>query len=89
MREAMAESEGKRAADVQPVTVDLGDRVGVMRPIGTLEMCTSCHGPADEVKARLGDALATAYPEDRATGFGVGDLRGWMWAEVPKRSAAP
>jgi hypothetical protein len=84
MNDAVAASEGKRAADAQPVTVDLGDRVGVMRPIGTIEMCTACHGPAREVKARLGDALARAYPDDRATGFAVGDLRGWMWAEVPK-----
>ena len=84
MNDAMRASEGKRAADVHPVTVDLDDRVGVMRPIGTIEMCTACHGAAEEVKAHLGDALARAYPDDRATGFAVGDLRGWMWAEVPK-----
>ena len=29
-------------------------------------------------------ALAASYPQDQATGFGAGDLRGWMWAEVPK-----
>jgi hypothetical protein len=84
MAAAVVAGEGKKAAEVQPVVVDLGDRVGVMRPIGTIEMCTSCHGPADEVAARLGSKLATAYPQDRATGFAVGDLRGWMWAEVPK-----
>jgi hypothetical protein len=90
MAAAVVAGEGRKASEVQAVVVDLGDRVGVMRPIGTMEMCTSCHGPADEVKARLGGALATAYPEDRATGFAVGDLRGWMWAEVPKdASGAP
>jgi hypothetical protein len=65
-------------------TVDLGDRVGVLRPIGTAETCTRCHGAEDEVRRNIGATLATAYPEDRATGFAPGDLRGWMWAEVPK-----
>jgi hypothetical protein len=36
------------------------------------------------VRKNLGAALAGAYPQDRATGFAPGDLRGWMWAEVPK-----
>jgi hypothetical protein len=36
------------------------------------------------VRQRIGATLAVAYPGDRATGFAPGDLRGWMWAEVPK-----
>jgi hypothetical protein len=28
-------------------------------------------------------ALAARYPDDRATGFAPGDLRGWFWVEVP------
>ena len=45
-----------------------------MKAIGTQPLCTVCHGAAiaPEVAARL-DAL---YPEDRARGFEVGDIRG-------------
>ena len=75
---------GVKAAAERIRVVDLGERVGVLRPIGTVEMCMRCHGPADVVRRSLGDALAKVYPQDRATGFSPGDLRGWMWAEVPK-----
>ena len=77
-------SSGVQAAAEKLRVVDLGDRVGVLRPIGTAEACTRCHGPAEEVRRNIGATLAGAYPQDRATGFAPGDLRGWMWAEVPK-----
>jgi hypothetical protein len=75
---------GAKASAEKLRTVDLGDRVGVLRPIGTAETCTKCHGAEDEVRRNIGATLAAAYPEDHATGFAPGDLRGWMWAEVPK-----
>ena len=77
-------SAGAKAAAGQIRVVDLGERVGVLRPIGTADLCTRCHGAADEVRRSIGSTLAAAYPEDRAIGFATGDLRGWMWAEVPK-----
>lgn len=73
-----------RAADAAPVNVDLGDRVGVLRPIATMEMCTACHGDAAAVEKSLGTVLQKAYPDDKAVGFAVGDLRGWMWAEAKR-----
>jgi hypothetical protein len=79
-------SAGVKASTETLRTVDLGDRVGVLRPIGTAETCTRCHGAADEVRRNIGVILASAYPQDLATGFAPGDLRGWMWAEVPKGS---
>jgi hypothetical protein len=80
-RAIVAQSEGLSADAAEPHVVDLGDRIGVLRPIGTLDMCTQCHGSA--LDPELEAKLAELYPEDRATGFEVGDLRGWMWAEVP------
>ena len=80
----MEGSDGAKAAAATLRVVDIGDRVGVLRPIGTADLCTRCHGPAEVVRRNLGDALQQAYPQDRATGFTLGDLRGWMWAEVPK-----
>ena len=29
--------------------------------------------------------IRASYPGDQATGFQVGQVRGWIWAEVPKR----
>lgn len=75
---------GRQAADVEPQVIDLGDRFGVLRPIGTADMCLRCHGASDAVKRDVGDLLSKSYPSDQAVGFAVGDLRGWGWAEVPK-----
>ena len=77
-------SAGVKVSAERLRTIDLGGRVGVLRPIGTAETCTRCHGREEEVRRNIGGTLATAYPGDRATGFAPGDLRGWFWAEVPK-----
>lgn len=71
-------------AEARALVVDLGEKVGVLRPIATLGMCTACHGPAEQLAPDIRETLAALYPGDQATGFREGDLRGWMWAEVPK-----
>ena len=83
-REIVESHAGKKAADAQSYVADLGDRVGVLRPIGTIGMCGSCHGGDEALDLLAREKIAAAYPQDQATGFGVGDLRGWMWAEAPK-----
>jgi mono/diheme cytochrome c family protein len=75
---------------VRAETVDLGDRVGVLRPIATAAPCLQCHGPSDSVSPETAAFLSTAYPGDRAVGFAEGDLRGFFWAEAPlARPAGP
>ena len=45
-----------------------------MRPILTGEMCLGCHGPA--VPQDIKQEIARSYPDDKATGFNLGELRG-------------
>lgn len=78
------ESREKRAADVSPVVLDLGDRVGVLRPIAVGSLCLACHGGPERIAPAVQAALEAAYPADQATGFGEGDLRGFFWAEARK-----
>ena len=40
---------GRQAKSVDGFVVDLGDRVGVLRPIAERPMCAGCHGPADKL----------------------------------------
>ena len=48
-------------------------------PIVLKAACISCHGhPESQVKTETLSALAEAYPNDKATGFEEGDLRG-LW----------
>lgn len=58
-------------------------RLGVLLPILLKDRCLTCHGPADAIPAKIRSALRTRYPDDQATGFAEGDLRGWFWVEVP------
>ena len=76
------QAAGTKTSDAEPHIIDLGDRMGVLKPINTLGLCTNCHG--NDIAPDVGRTLADAYPEDRAVGFEAGDLRGWMWAEVSK-----
>ena len=84
-RPIVEESAGKTTSAVEPHVLDLGDKVGVLKPINTLGLCANCHGKVEEIDAEVKESLAEFYPTDRAVGFSVGDLRGWMWAEISKR----
>ena len=74
--------EARKAAGEDPAGIDHAEFVvregkrtfRYMKAIGTRAVCTVCHGTgiAPEVAA----ALDAFYPEDRARGFEVGDIRG-------------
>ena len=69
---------------VEGFAVDLGDKVGVLRPIVERPMCAGCHGPAEQLHPAVKLALTERYPADRAVGFVDGEIRGWFWVEMPK-----
>jgi len=77
---------GKQARSVEGFAVDLGDKVGVLRPIAERAMCAGCHGPAEALSPAVRSVLADRYPVDRAVGFKEGEIRGWFWVEMPKRT---
>jgi len=53
-----------------------GDSVIVHHPILLQEGCVACHGKPDTFAPEVAQALQTLYPNDEATGFAVGQLRG-------------
>jgi len=57
--------------------------LGLLSPIRVAGSCLRCHGEPDALAEGVPEALSRLYPEDRATGFREGDLRGWFWIEVP------
>lgn len=76
---------GRRAREVEGFAVDLGDKVGVLRPISQRPICANCHGPVDRLSPGVRAVLADRYPADKAVGFTEGEIRGWFWVEMPKR----
>lgn len=57
--------------------------VGYVEPIYVQPLCVTCHGEtiAPELQATIDDL----YPDDQATGYAPGDLRGVFWVELPRR----
>ena len=80
----LAEFERRLAAGERPETVDVHatvDEHGVptqryMKAIVTAPLCVACHGDPAAQSPELRAKLAERYPDDRATGYAVGDLRG-------------
>lgn len=58
-----------------------GVALRMMRGIATEPVCLTCHGA--EVAPEVRQTILARYPDDGATGFAVGDLRGALWVEVP------
>jgi hypothetical protein len=55
-----------------------GDTVHFFRPIKLMPFCANCHGHKDQLQPDVLAKLNELYPNDRATGYSPGDLRG-MW----------
>ena len=80
----VTENAGRRVRDVPGFVVDLGDKVGVLRPIAQRPMCAACHGAPDRIEPPVRAELRDRYPRDQAVGFAPGEIRGWFWVEMPK-----
>lgn len=81
---AWLEAQGERKAEgVLPHKEVADGHARVVFPIAIEGPCVACHGPAEQIPAEVREVLASRYPQDAATGYAVGDLRGALWAEVP------
>jgi hypothetical protein len=52
-----------------------------IKPIPTQGLCLTCHGTS--ISAEVSTKLSELYPEDKAIGFKLGDLRGAFIASKP------
>ncbi len=80
-------AQGERPFDgvdpqVSTATVEGVEVVRVVAPIQVEAPCLVCHGPDESRPPELSAAIAERYPEDKATGYALGDLRGAIWAEA-------
>jgi hypothetical protein len=57
-----------------------GDTILYNNPIKTPSvLCLNCHGTPDQISEEVRTILQNEYPDDKATGYKLGDLRG-MWS---------
>lgn len=79
-RKANGESpEGMSYAAV--VDTEDGKTYRYMQAIPTQQVCLACHGK--DLPPDLVEAIDTAYPEDEARGYSVGDIRGAFTLSKP------
>jgi hypothetical protein len=73
-------SQGEKAADIEYWQVaDNGHGKSELRyakAIAVQPQCLSCHGSAQDIAAPLAEKLRIEYPNDQATGYSAGQLRG-------------
>ncbi|MDX9993926.1 MAG: DUF3365 domain-containing protein [Rhodocyclaceae bacterium] len=87
----LQEFEQRLAAGEKPTDIDKGEVVTVdgqkmyryMKALPTQELCLNCHGTSDKVKPDVQAKLKELYPEDKATGYGLKQLRGAITAKKP------
>ncbi len=66
--------------DYEPITEVTHDEVKFYYPIMTNSMCLQCHGdPNIDIKPEVIVSLSNLYPEDKATGYDVNEVRG-IWS---------
>ena len=67
--ETFADSDKREHLETTP-----SGAVRYMKAIPTGPVCLTCHG--EEIAPEVEESLRTAYPHDRALGYGLGDIRG-------------
>jgi hypothetical protein len=53
-----------------------------MRPLVAIPLCLVCHGPKENIPSEIKAILVEKYPDDRATGFLLGDVRGAISVKI-------
>lgn len=68
-----------------PLDEAMADGSAVIRlPITVSQpLCLQCHGSASDVAAETRKAILAVYPDDKATGYALNDLRGIWRITVP------
>lgn len=82
-------AKGEKAADLVSAEVVEDHGVKVFRfikAIPTGEICLTCHGVA--IAPELKQKISQLYPNDQATGFKLGDMRGAFTLKRPLDTAA-
>ncbi len=63
-----------------PIVIELDNKVKVFYPIKTNTMCLQCHGePNETIEKSTLKRLAILYPNDKAIGYDINEVRG-IWS---------
>jgi len=72
-----------KAEHWEVVTEDGQESLRYLKPLVTGALCLTCHGDRATMAPAVTEALGEHYPDDRGTGFDVGDVRGAITIRIP------
>ncbi|HNJ67193.1 MAG TPA: DUF3365 domain-containing protein [Turneriella sp.] len=71
------------SGQIKPAFYQAEGRFYTMHPIRVAQpLCLSCHGDAATLDKKAAAEVAKLYPQDKATGYKLGDLRGAFITEM-------
>ena len=90
-RAALEDFDRRQAAGELPITLEKGELVSeggqqvyrYVKALPTQELCLNCHGTAERISAPVKAKLAELYPEDKAVGYGLAQIRGAITLKKP------
>ena len=90
-RAALEEFDKRRAAGENGAMIEKaeivseGDKrvVRYMKALPTQPLCLNCHGTEDKLSPEVKAKLTGLYPQDKATGYGEGQIRGALTVKRP------
>lgn len=69
--------------EIRPVVFKRDEKIFTMHPIKISQpLCLSCHGEAGSLDGKAAAEIKKLYPQDKATGYKMGDLRGAFVTEI-------
>jgi len=84
---ALEDFDKRAAAGEPPAQLEKGEKVGdeyrYVKALPVQPLCLGCHGPADQLSPAVKDVLGKHYPNDRATGYSAGQIRGAISVRKP------
>lgn len=91
-RAALEEFDRRAAAGESPATLEKSALVEeggrkefrYMKALPVQQLCLSCHGSTEAIPADVATKLHALYPDDKAVGYSVGQIRGAMMIRKPQ-----
>ncbi len=88
---ALNDFDQRAAAGEKPATLEkfgvvetaTGKEYRYMKALPTQQVCLACHGAAQELAPDVAANIHALYPDDKATGYAVGQIRGAITIRKP------
>ncbi len=86
-KSALEDFDKRAAAGEPPAQLEKGEKIGneyrYVKALPVQPLCLNCHGSVDQLSPAVQSALGKQYPNDRATGYSAGQIRGAISVRKP------